>query len=58
MEFHAQLQGSVLTIHQCESIDLTYLFIRTWVSLTMMFHLLGPETTSKGMIYDKDGREK
>ena len=31
---------------------LTYLFIRTCESLTMMFHLFGPDSTWKGMIYE------
>lgn len=38
-------------------IDLSYLFIRACESLTIMFHLFGPDAASKGMIYRKDRDE-
>lgn len=38
--------------------DMTHLFMRNCESLTIMFHLLGPDTTSKGMIYEMKNIER
>lgn len=40
------------------SVGPTHLFNRTCESLTTMFHLFGPEASSKGMIYPKERRRK
>lgn len=58
MKLRKLLLRSLLLTDNSKSIDLTYLFIRTCESLTIMFHLLGRDTASKGMSCEKGSERK